>query len=50
MKELDQDISTETTAITKLFRIKYLNSILDIKSIAKIGKNQFMKINAMAVN
>jgi len=50
MKELDQDASIEKTAVTKLYRIKYINSILDIKSIAIIGKNQFMKINAMAAN
>jgi SPP1 family predicted phage head-tail adaptor len=47
IKELDQDISEEAIEVTKLFRIKYINSTFDIKSIAKIGKNQFMKINAL---
>lgn len=49
IKELDQDISEEKTAVTKLFRIKYKKSIYDIKSIAIIGKNQFMKINGLVV-
>jgi len=49
LKDLDADINIEGNNTTKIFRIKYKNSILNIKFIDDIkSEHRFMEIKALS--
>ncbi len=51
IKELDKNVNEEKSNTTKVFRVKFKNTIYDIKFIDDIKyDHSFMEIQAMAVN